>query len=206
MIITFDGHSGAGKTTQASKIASLLNLKRVVLTSLIRITSEFYVGAVERFPWELSFDNVLRNLSIFRGMQQGQRGWNKGFVLDDDFFKVLVEFRRSKEKAEILNLFRKALVIENGREPDASFYLHVDSAERQTRRIYRDQKDSPNIYHVDEIKISNTAAPQEHEHFNFWEWLASEVPYLHIIDGTQDEETVTSDIVTILGERRLLIN
>ena len=51
------------------------------------------------------------------------------------------------------------------------------------------------------FEISNTAAPQEHEHFNFWEWLASEVPYLHIIDGTQDEETVTSDVVTILGER-----
>ena len=70
MIITFDGHSGAGKTTQSHKIASLLNLKRVALTSLIRITSEFYVGTVERFPWELAFDNVLRNLSTFRGMQQ----------------------------------------------------------------------------------------------------------------------------------------
>ena len=99
--------------------------------------------------------------------------------MDDDFFKVLVEFRRSKEKAEILNLFRKALVIDNGQEPDASFYLHVDSAERETRRIYRDQKDSPNIYHIDEIKISNTSTPQEHEHFKFWEWLASEVPYVY---------------------------
>ena len=206
MIITFDGHSGAGKTTQANKIAALLNLKYVVLTPLRKIISEFYVEAVERFPWDLSFDNVLRNLSTFRGMQQGRRGWNKGFVLDDDFFKVLVEFHGSQEKVEILNLFRKALVIDNGREPDASFYLHVDSAERETRRIYRDQKDSPNIYHIDEIKISNTSTPQEHEHFKFWEWLASEVPYLHIIDGTQDEETVTSDIVTILGEKGILTN
>ena len=197
-MITFDGHSGAGKTTQGYKIAQILGVQTCTLSPMQTITEHYYKAAVGVNP--SGFSRILRDAGIIRAMQRGPRGWGqegKPFVIANGFFRNLLPFRNSDKLDLILDLFRKALYLEGGKEPDASFFLNVSYAECASRVIYR------NIDGVDELKISGKGIEGD-ESIKFWEYLASKLPYLHIINGAQEKEAVTRDIVGILRQEGII--
>ena len=197
-MITFDGYSGAGKTTQGYKIAELLGVQSCTLSPMQTITDHYYKAAVGAKP--SGFSRILRDVGIIRAMQQGTRCWGQGgghFVIANGFFCNLLPFRNSDRLDLILDLFRKALYLEGGKEPDASFFLNVSYAECASRVIYR------NIDGVEEVKIAGKGSEGD-ESIKFWEYLASQLPYLHIINGAQEKEAVTRDIVGILRQEGII--
>ena len=197
MIITFDGRPGAGKTTQVRKIAKMLDLPVVTMWWFRNVFVQCYNLAVG-IPRETDLSLILQDLTIFRGMQLGPQGWGDKFVLDENLFSTLWFFHGSDEIEEILDLFLKSLQLDRGNAPVASFYLHVSISERETRRIYRSQERSHGKYTVENVSLSNSSNTIDFKQLQFWEWVASKVPYFHVIDGAQAEEKVTGDIVEIL--------
>ena len=198
-MITFDGHSGAGKTTQAGKIAKLLGSQTCSLFPMQTIANLFYHAAVGARP--SSFSCMLRDVEIIRAMQHGPRGWGQQgehFVIANGFFYSLSPFRYSDELDLMLDLFRKALYLDGGKEPAASFFLNVSHAECASRLIYRNNDG------VEELKISGKQNIRDEEQIKFWEYLASKLPYLHIINGAQEKEVVTHDIVEILYQEGII--
>ena len=199
MIITFDGHSGSGKTTQSIKVARHLGLECVSFWTLQEIV-DMYLLQVAGTPSK-GIASVLRNLMAIRGMQDGHKGWNqhKGYVFENGFFSILSGFYNSGEKDLMLDLFLKALRLCNGQEPVLSFLLKTTYVESMYR-VYRRQGRGSFLKERQDI---DEYAKRDDKWSKFWEWLDSQLPYLYIIDGMQPEESVTADIMQILRKKEI---
>ena len=194
MFLTIDGLSGAGKTVQASKIAKRFELKHVSIDMFIDLLRNIEFLATEAHH-DNTFTAVLRNLMFIR-LMRGQ--WGNDFVLADNFFRTIGSFWRNRAEMErVLDFFREGLLIERGKEPDASFYLHVDARHRELRRLYRDEKQL-NTYKLENVSITTEHNSDDLRSLEFNQWLAERLPYFHIIDGSQPEEKVTADIIGIV--------
>ena len=122
------------------------------------------------------------------------------FILVDHFFRTLIQTwqRREDRIDEVLDLFQSILTCFGGEEPIASFYLHMDGELRERRRFYREANDCK-TYQLNRVELSVTNS-EDRVFLNLCEYLRSKIPYLHIIDGNQAEEGVSSDIWGILKE------
>ena len=199
MIITIDGLSGAGKTTQAHNLSQLLGIPHVSTDSPSLIMREV-CWAYTHNHGDHHFVSLLRNLLLFRFMQEGDRGWGQDFICADNFFRMLTRFYRKPERDEYLSFFRRCLTMDAGQEPVASFYLHVLASERELRRIYREQQ-KYNTFKFEDLKISTAHNSDDADFREFFQWLQERVPYIHIIDGAQPEEKVTADMMKILKDK-----
>ena len=190
-MITFDGHSGAGKSTQSRKIASLLGVD-VVLNESLKIMVRNYFRAIYD-GYQNHIGPIALEASIIRSM-----GTSKHFIIEDHCFGCLHGVWESDNFDDVLDLFVKILTINNGREPLASFYLDVPLDFSYARIINR-KRSGDGLSPTEQPKpvYSNS----DIEYLKFWEYLSSKLPYLYIIGGTQDEDTVTDEIVSILQKK-----
>ena len=191
-MITFDGISGAGKSTQSNKLGKLLNIPVCTMVPIQNITNEYYRMVVGTHPRGFSY--ILRDLSIIRTMQLKPHGWKRNIVVDN-FFRSLADFRESKDIEAAIDVFRKSLYIAGGIEPVASFYLDVPRVKCSERLIRRN---NPSLIDFSKAKNPDAERDWDISFQAFWQNLASKLPYLHIIDGTQAEEVVTAEILDIL--------
>lgn len=198
MIITIDGHSGAGKTTQARALSERLAIPMVSINSEFALLKNVFVLA-KRFSKLSSFTTVLSAVTTIRAMREK---WGRDFILADHFFRMLIPAWKNGVIDEVLDVFRGVLTCWGGEEPIASFYLHMDETEREQRRFYRDAE-AMNAYELNEIDIS-IKSDKDQIFLDMCEYLTPKVPYLYIINGSQDREKVTADILEVLGETGVL--
>ena len=201
-MITFDGNSGAGKSTQCHKIAGLLGVPVFSNQPLKEMSDSYFEAIYEGYQGPIG--PILLKAGMIRSMQSTSDDIYKNFILDDHCFGCLHSVYESDNFDAVIDLFVKALTIDDGKEPLASFYLDVPediSSIRAANRRRRYHKLS--LLEVPKSTRSDRGT-EDIEYLRFWEYLSSKLPYLHIIDGTQDEDTVTDEMMSILRERRLL--
>ena len=198
MIITIDGFSGAGKTTQARALSERLAIPMVSIDAEFALLKSVFLLA-RRFSKLSSFTTVLSAVTTIRAMREK---WGRDFILADHFFRMLTPAWQNGVIDEVLDVFRSVLTCWGGEEPIASFYLHMDGNEREKRRFYR-EAESRNAYELNEIDIS-IKNDIDQIFLDMCEYLTPKVPYLHIINGNQDRKKVTADILEVLGEKGVL--
>ena len=198
MIITIDGFSGAGKTTQGRILSERLAIPMVSTDPEYALLKNVFLLA-RRFSKSSSFTPVLWAVTAIRTMREK---WGRDFILVDNFFRMLIPAWQNGVIDEVLDVFRNVLTCWGGEEPIASFYLHMDGTEREKRRFYR-EAESRDIYELNEIDIS-IKNDIDRRFLDMCEYLAPKVPYLHIINGNQGCKKVTADILKVLDEKGVL--
>ena len=186
MIITIDGRSGAGKTTQSEIIGKHLNLPVCNFSLATRVITDVHNVYIAQ---NKSGINPFLP-ALFEYQTTSQR--YKRTVIEECLFypffyyDTIVGFN----DWELVDWYFETIGVQGGIYPTASFYLHVDESFAISSRINRKFNISTNNLKPNTIQL------------DFWENLAERVPFLHIINGMQSKENVTADILNILKENR----
>ena len=196
-IITIDGYSAAGKSTQTQRLTEHyggLNIEQIEgkfwtmfdLTRLLFTLAEF-----EYLSDDMT--ELLRAGMLYRMMvSNGKRHGYDILIIDEFFGTHLLRF------ANNIRFFREMLTVQSGIEPVASFFIDVPTNERHTRKFYRGSK-----FNEETISINlDTAVISDEDRRTTEQWLAlsEQIPYLHIIDGTQPIDAVSKEIISIVDQ------
>ena len=202
MIITIDGYSGSGKSTQAEKISEALEIPLVspAPAPVVACLTTLRTTCLD-FQGERMVD-IFDALCMYRLLISKYSG---NVVIEECLFYPFFHFDQSFEHRTplldgIISWFLKSMIIGTdlkqylgaGQYPIASFYLFTT---RETSRIRRFKRE----YRGGEINIDHSEGDyQEDSRFRFWKELECKVPFLHVINGMQTEAEVTADIMAIL--------
>ena len=196
-IITFDGRSGAGKSTQMGLLLehySGLNIGQIEgkLWTMFELTRLlFNSGDFEHLSDDMT--EMLRVGMLYRMIVSSEKKHGYDILILEDFFGA--HFLRFTND---VRFFREMLTVKSGREPAASFYIDVPHNERHRRRFHRAAKHDNGIMSTD----VDTSVILDSDRRTTEEWVAlsEQIPYLHIIDGTQSIDAVFEEIISIIDQ------
>ena len=194
-IITLDGGSGAGKSTQTHLLLehyNELNIEQIEgrFRTMFGLTRLFFDSAEFKY---LSDDmtELLRVGMFYRMMVSNGKKHGYDILIIEEFFWA--GFLRL---ANNIGFFREMLTAQSGIEPVASFYIDVPTNERAIRRINRAAH-----YHKKRVSIdldTGVISNSDRRNTEKWVGLSEQIPYLHIIDGTQSVDAVFKEIISII--------
>ena len=201
-VITFDGRSGAGKSTQSNLLVkhfSELHVEKIghIFWRMKYLTDELFDLAGFDYSYIDGMPEMLRVGMLYRMMlSYGKRHERDILIIDDFFLKSLRENVNPLYLDEKIRFFRDMLTVQSGIEPVASFFIDVSVNECNTRTFYRDSH-----FNNETISINlDTSVVSEEDNYTTEKWLAlsERIPYLHIIDGTQSIDAVSKEIISII--------
>lgn len=201
-IVTLDGHSGAGKSTQAQRLAehySELNIEQIghIIWRFQYLTDELFSLAGFDYSLVHGLPEILRFGMLYRMMVSYGKRHERDLLIIDDFF--LKDLRNSASRpcfGDKVRLFREMLTLDSGIEPVASFYIDVPYNECYTRTFYRDNEHDDTQISID--LDTNIMSDSDRHSTKRWVALSEQIPYLHIIDGTQSIDAVSKEIISII--------
>ncbi len=198
-IITFDGAGGSGKSTQARKIAKVLNGKTIELDIIMNGLAAIQYLNTGRLS-ETSCFKALAHLAVYDMIVSYQPSWLRcnAMCIEDGFWASTLNLLRHEHKDKRHEFIKiiDAFLSYNDIHPTTSIFLDVPSHLGLTRRIEREQG-----YQIDNINIEKTDKDND-DWFEIQRqtfcWLAETFPYCHVVDGSQSENEVSDDIMGII--------
>ena len=196
-IITFDGLSGAGKSTQTKRLVehySGLNVGQIegkfwTMFELTRLL--FNSGDFEHLSDDMT--ELLQAGILYRMMvSNGKKHRYDILILEELIGSHFLRFTNN------IRFFREMLTVKSGVEPAASFYIDVPLNELYRRRFHRAAKHYKGTISID---VDTSVIPNEDRRITEkWVALSEQIPYLHIIDGTQSIDAVFEEIISIIDQ------
>ena len=178
MVLTIDGLSSAGKTTQGVILSKRFGLQHVSIDGVqplfVKI-EHLCLGS----NCDDAFIQILRNLFMTRSLA---RGWENDVVVVDKFWASFLAFwkNRQEDMKSALDFFRQGLLMHDGKEPDFSFYLYVDAENLAIRNAHRYQNQE-----IVDLRVEVKDDVEVVAFSEFANYLKVHIPYFHIIDGNQ---------------------
>lgn len=201
-LITFDGMSGSGKSTNHQKLCDHLNIKRVYdnIFSVIRqaIDHHLFSGldlrlvlwmAMVQLSWYLSWKH--KDILVLSGYWQ--------YIVD--YFRFQKE--RDNRRDEIMDAIDKILFMDDKPAPLCSFYMNISSYKSKLRFLSReayyglaeDKLENLTVGGVEDTEIARQNDARLQEIVN---WLSDRYEYFHIIDADRPLDEVFSDVKHIV--------
>ena len=177
MIITFEGLSKSGKTTQSLRLSSKIDFEPVAFFEELRAV-RILLDPVHEGPRSHIFP-LSANTMLLNSVSESNR--KNVIIHDPQFLSYLHPFFIEGDKNQPfiqtwLDWFHTTYLV-----PIASFCLKVDY-DTVSNRVGRTLYDMENISSL----------------FQFYDYLDRQLPYFHIIDGTKDVDEISVDIEGIL--------
>ena len=193
-IITLDGYSGSGKSTQLHLLATKLNYD---IASYEQLFIAFRAMA-EALPRTKEKDfgsiNCIASMYAFHLMPNRQNCIFDHFW--DKFFDAFMY--QPDELTYLLRIFRAGLKLNQRREPDVSIFIDIPFQYAISRKVER------NTGVI--VGVRNDKCRDDFQE-RFWRIIECEVPYFHRVNGNQSVNDVTEDILSLIHreqERRHL--
>ena len=199
-IITFDGHLGAGKSTQIELLVKHYSGVNIEQAGDRFWRIQYIVEQLFNFADSPITSDTLRLLwyaMLYRMMvSYGEKHKLDLLILEESFFLSLLNMNPSRLDDEI-RFFRDMLTFQSGIEPVASFFIDIPANECGRRRFYRG--DIVDRNEAISINLDTSIISDEDRHTTErWVALSEQIPYLHIIDGTQSIDAVSKEIISIV--------
>ena len=196
-IITLDGYPCAGKSAQTYRLFehySGLNIGEMG-EKFWRIHNfigtAFTLAGFDRFLDDMT--EMLSYVISYRLMvsHEKEHGYDMLFI-QESFGLHAMKFRRH------VRLLREILTAISDIEPVASFYIDVPENERAVRRINKEANHYRERVSVD--LDTGVISDEDRNNTEKWRTLSEEIPYLHIIDGTQSIDVTSKEIISIIDQ------
>ena len=183
MLITLDGVSGAGKSTQCDILCKMLNLP----------APKFIASMVAHEIISDLIDAHSRYSKLFATLQ-AIHSLPKKAIVEDYFFNLTHGFKSepADKRAELIRFFQQAITL-NKPEPTLSIYLKVSREVAIPRRLERST--GP----VTGLQLSSEFHREDRLEWTYFHQLADMLPYFHVVDGALPIEQVTQKILNLLN-------
>lgn len=184
-MISFDGWSGSGKTTQAIHLSKRLDIP-------------FYYW--QNFGPNIDNDmpvSIYRYRCLYSLLRQAKTEWTKTFTVDEFLYCLMFHLigKPTSEIDEMLSLVSKFTQWALGGEPKLCIFLRVPY-EIATKRFYaRADKIAPEIDHPRWFEN------RDNQLFEIADYFESKLPYFCVVDGLQSPDKVSADIWEWYTER-----
>ena len=186
MILTLDGHSGAGKTTQAAILSKKLGIPVSPpdwfhVNQTIEYIMKFYNEGHIAMSHE---SEIYRHLMVYHSMPMNHR------IIDDGLF-YRFRFYEHDDFDKALDIFNQGMSLGANKAPSASFLLDIPLHIANCRSVMRTAAD---------VRFSNISVASADQDKNkpiqkVWKRIEDAIPYFHIIDGTMPVDAVTTAIL-----------
>lgn len=195
IFITFDGDSGAGKTTQAQHVGSRLGLPVYGIYEYQYFNQRLHQYYAPSSPYS-AMNLFLTNIIALRLMQAQHP---KGLILDESLFGVMANLP-PEEIDDAIDLFHTGIKSEGYSCPALSFYVHVNLSRCEERRYKAYDADN----RITNLEIDHSPTESDERRLELWTKLAEKIPYLYIVDGSSNPDKVSQTIDCILEEYNLI--
>ncbi len=187
MYITIDGDSGAGKSTQFHALAERFGLKSPGWFATYKAFQS--VPLPKQRPGR--YTRILAAIFASHTIPVGEQHW-----IVDHFWSCFYEFRDADEStlSNIITFFRTGLTLNDRPEPAISVFLDVPPDVSHHRRHQRDNELSM------KYEPSDYNRNQHNRDLTFWQTIAANCPYFHVLDGNRPVADVTESISQLLPE------
>ena len=183
MLITIDGYSGAGKTTQSRILHEQLGIEHV---EFFKCYDLFHT--VSRLTSSTPHDHS--TFSPFAALNAFHTRYPAKLSICETFWQIFSGgySHNPPRFLPILNFLRHGMNLQKKSEPILSIALEISQQHAGVRAIQRNSG----------LRVEPVSEQPQDAITEFWKLLEAELPYFHRIDAAQPIADITSQILKLI--------